>query len=188
VKARTHDPRRLDVAAFAADAAEREGDWPLAGFSRLVATTHEEGRPGPAETVRWTLRGELRAVRNDAPQVWLHLLGRAELRLACQRCLAPVPVVLEVDRRFLFVDGEDRAAALDAEMDDDVLALPRRLDVHELLEDELLLALPLVPRHARCPTALPVEPVAPAEAPRTNPFAALRALRRGGGSSDDDGA
>jgi uncharacterized protein len=188
VRTRTHDPLRLEVAAFAADAAELRGEWPLAGFARLVDATHEAGRPGPAEAVHWTLRGELRAARNDAPQVWLHLGGRAELRLACQRCLAPVPVVLEVDRSFLFVDGEDRAAALDAQMEDDVLALPRRLDVHELLEDELLLALPLVPRHARCPTPLPVEPAVPAEAPRTNPFAALQALRRGGGRGDDDGA
>jgi uncharacterized protein len=61
-----------------------------------------------------------------------------------------------------------------------VLALPRTLDLRELVEDELLLALPLVPRHDTCPVPLnltvdPVETDAPAE--RKNPFAALQALK-----------
>ena len=45
-----------------------------------------------------------------------------------------------------FVRGEDAAAELDAESDFDVLTLTRSLDLRELVEDELLLALPLVPR------------------------------------------
>ncbi len=52
--------------------------------------------------------------------------------------------------------GEEAAAALDAESDDDVLALESSLDLHALVEDELLLALPLVPRHDECPEPLPV--------------------------------
>ena len=36
---------------------------------------------------------------------------------------------------------------IDPDSEDDVLALPRRLDLHTLVEDELLLGLPLVPMH-----------------------------------------
>jgi uncharacterized protein len=133
------------------------------------------------------MRGEARARRNAAPEVWLHLEGEATLNLVCQRCLAPVAEHLVAGRSFLFVESEARAEELDAEMEDDVLALTRRLDVHELLEDELLLAIPLVPRHADC--AMPAVPAvrgAAAEASPDDgaapehPFAALRALRGGG--------
>ena len=65
---------------------------------------------------------------------------------------------LGVDRRLFFVAGEDAAAALDTESDDDVLALEPFLDLRGLVEDELLLALPLVPRHEVCPEPLPIEP------------------------------
>ena len=90
-------------------------------------------------------------------------------------------VPLHAERRIFFVDGEEAAAALDAESDDDVLALTPALDLADLIEDELLLALPLVPRHERCPEPLPrgfVE-ADPATDPADNPFAVLAALKRG---------
>ncbi|MDP1159869.1 YceD family protein, partial [Klebsiella variicola] len=61
-------------------------------------------------------------------------------------------------------------------------ALPRHLDARELIEDELLLALPLVPRHANCPQPLPGagEQAEPEAEQRPNPFAALAALKRKG--------
>jgi uncharacterized protein len=63
-----------------------------------------------------------------------------------------------------------------------VLALPRWLDLHELVEDELLLALPLVPMHGRCPQALPmavgVEALETAAEAAPRPFAALAGLKR----------
>ena len=59
-------------------------------------------------------------------------------------------------------------------------ALTRALDLRELIEDELLLAMPLVPRHEVCPEPLPVrtDEDMPDDAP--NPFAALAALKRPG--------
>ena len=99
--------------------------------------------------------------------------------LVCQRCLGPVEAVLDADRSFLFVAGEDAAAALDADSEDDVLALTRSLDLRELVEDELLLALPLVPRHEECPEPLEVPPDADAPVEeKKNPFAVLAALKR----------
>jgi uncharacterized protein len=60
-----------------------------------------------------------------------------------------------------------------------VLALSKNLDLRELIEDELLLALPLVPRHEDCPQPLRVGH-APDPEPdaRPNPFAALGALKK----------
>jgi len=88
---------------------------------------------------------------------------------------------VHAERRIFFVDGEDAAAALDAESEDDVLASTPALDLAELIEDELLLALPLVPRHDRCPEPLPRALVEddPQTGPADNPFAVLAALKRG---------
>lgn len=173
---RQPDPRKLDAAALAANAAVLEGQWPLAGMARLG-----DGR-AQAGDVQWSVRGQQRPVAGGEPQIWLHLAARARVELECQRCLQSMPWDLEVLRALRFVDGEDAAAALDAEGEDDVLALPRSLDLQELIEDELLLALPLVPMHAQCPQRLPVSAgdapgAAAAEDPK--PFAALAALKRG---------
>jgi uncharacterized protein len=99
---------------------------------------------------------------------------------------------LRVQRRFRFMRSEEEALRLDEDSEDDVLVLPARLDLLELLEDELILALPIVPRHEVCPTPLPMPVQAEAaEAPAPNPFAALAALRgrgtqgEGGGGKPD---
>ena len=75
------------------------------------------------------------------------------------------------------VDDQQQPNTDDSE--DDVLALTRALDLRELVEDELLLALPIVPRHEVCPEPLPqpADDAAPAE-PAPHPFAALAALKR----------
>ena len=102
--------------------------------------------------------------------------------LECQRCLKAIVVAVDTERNFLFVRGEDAAAQIDADSEDDVLALTRALDLRELIEDELLLALPLVPRHEVCLSPLPMaagdDEAAAAEAP-PHPFAGLAALKRG---------
>lgn len=177
------DPRRLDVAAFAKAAAQLRGDWPLASLERLVDSAHPEVRLGEGDVAQWSIRGESRPVRGGAPQTWFHLRATARLALVCQRCLGPVDAIIDADRSFLFVADENAAAKLDADHEADVLVLTRSLDLRELVEDELLLALPLVPRHEVCPNPLPV-PV-PVDGPdegeqRQTPFAALASLRRSG--------
>jgi uncharacterized protein len=176
MKPRQPDPHQLDVAAAATAALTLEGRWPLAGFRRLVEDADQDGE------AQWSVRGQRRPVPGSEPEIWLHLAARARVWRDCQRCLQPVALDLEVTRALRFVADEATAEALDAESEDDVLALPRRLDLHELVEDELLLALPLVPMHAECPVSLPMstsdEPSAPSAEPAPRPFAALAGLKR----------
>lgn len=196
MKVRDFKPRRLDVRAFAEAGAALSGAEPAASFERLLESRHPDAPAEAVPPVRWSVRGELLPRRGGAPEIWLHLSGQARLPMTCQRCLEAVEEPLQVERRFLFVADEDQAAALDADAEDDVLALSRSFDLFELLEDELLMAAPLVPRHATCPVTLPTAvgdsdaaeaTDAPAEAPtRPNPFAALATLRRRDGDDDPE--
>ncbi len=175
---RSLDPCRLDVAAFAEAAGELRGLLPLPELPRLAEMAHSEAGLANEAAASWEVRGEWRKAASGPAQIWLHLNVRARLQLVCQRCLEPVAAALDAQRSFRFVDGEAAAAELDAQCEDDVLALTRELDLHELVEDELLLCLPLVPKHEQCPQPLP-EASGEAGPERPNPFAALAALKRG---------
>lgn len=176
--AREFNPRRLDVEAFAKAGGQEAGEWPVGDLERLADGVVAKDA-GPGSTVRWSVRGEQRRPSGAEAEIWLHLKAGSVLQLQCQRCLSPVETALEVERSLRFVAGEKQAAALDAEIEDDVLALGKNLDLRELIEDELLLALPLVPRHDICPQPLRFGH-APEREPdaRPNPFAALEALKK----------
>ena len=180
MKPRPVDPLRLDVESFAQEGGRLEGDWPLRTLERVADVAHPDAPPADTDLVHWRAEGESRPVRGGAPQTWLHLHASGRLSLVCQRCLGPVETLIDAERSFLFVEGEDTAAQLDADTEDDVLPLTRALDLRELVEDELLLALPLVPRHELCPEPLPAAHDDEPGDERPNPFAALAALKRGG--------
>ena len=184
--ARGFDPRRLDVAAFAADHGALTGAMPLSALPRLSADAVPQD-DGQAAQVRWSAQGVQRALAGGGAETRLKLQAATSLQLLCQRCLQPVTVALDVQPRLRFVGDEALAEELDADSEDDVLALGAPLDLQALIEDELILALPLVPRHERCPQPLPWSPEASSAdgVPESaeHPFAALAALRRDGGTS-----
>jgi len=173
---RQFSARRLDVQAFAEDAGQLEGTVPLGELERLAA----EAQGGPGErAVAWSARGELLDPRHLQPQLWLHLTASGSVPMTCQRCLELVEVQLKVERSFRFVADEATAAAQDDEAEEDLLVLSRSFDLLGLVEDELILELPVVPRHETCPAPVKLsvqdphfEDVAP-----ENPFARLKALK-----------
>ena len=180
MKNRLPDPRGLDVHSLSQDAGCLSGQIPLASLTRLHDSLF--GAPPARAMVDWSAQGAGQPALGGEPGVWLHLRAQASVTMQCQRCLQAVLQPLEVDRHFRFVRDAGQAERLDETADEDVLVLVPRLDLQQLLEDELILALPLVPRHeGRCPVPLPL-PAADAqtEAPPPNPFAALAALRKGG--------
>jgi len=177
-------PRKLDVAAFARDGATLEGEWPAIEMQRLADSGAPDAPAASWPAVQWRLRGERREPRGAEAQVWLHLEAKASVQLTCQRCLQPVQEALDIVRQYRFARNESEAAELDAESEDDVLVLSRSLDALEMVEDELLLSLPLVPRHEACPQPLvvPADDLDAADEAleeRPNPFAALAALKKG---------
>lgn len=153
----------------------------MARLAESQSPPHDEALP----EVAWSAHGERLPAAAGEGEWWLSLSAQAPVWLTCQRCLQPFEVPLAFERRLRFVRGEAEAEALDAESEDDVLALSRSLDLRELVEDELLLALPIVPRHEVCPQPLPMavgEDELEEDLPeRAHPFAALQALKSGKG-------
>jgi uncharacterized protein len=82
----------------------------------------------------------------------------------------PVRTRLEVVRS----EAEADAAPLDDD-EADVIVGSRTFDLITQIEDELLLALPVSPRHAVCPEAILPEDVEPEKEP--SPFAVLANLK-----------
>jgi uncharacterized protein len=163
-----HSPDRLDVKAFAQAGGHLSGHDTLLKYKRLA----EEAQ------------GLVRATHGIGGQIWLRLKAEATFPMICQRCLHPVDVPLAVDREFRFVADEATAEALDESSDEDLLALSREFNLRELIEDELLMELPVVPRHDECPTDVKMassdEDFEEASADKPNPFAALAGLRKPG--------
>lgn len=172
--------RRLDVKAFAQEGGQAAGEDTVGQHQRLMAET--QGR-GMALPVAWSARGELRNPQHVHPETWLHLQASTVLPMTCQRCLAPVNIPVAVDRAFRFVADEETAAAQDDQSEEDVLALSRSFDLMELIEDELLMELPVAPRHGVCPDpvklAVTDSDFESAGNRRENPFALLQKLKTG---------
>jgi uncharacterized protein len=180
------NPERLDVRAFAQAAASLQADDPITRFERLQAEAHA-GDDGlyVLGSVAWQARGEMRAgASGGAAAVWLHLQAATSVPLTCQRCLGPVDTPLKVDRWFRFVNDEATAAAEDDDCEEDLLALEPRPRLHDVLEDELLMELPLVPLHESCPVPVVMQVSDPMVGPddsepeRRNPFAGLASLKK----------
>jgi uncharacterized protein len=171
-------PSRLDVSSFAEAAAILSGSEPSRNYRRLHA---ELTAPSDDLAVQWQAAGQSRSGADGSAVPWLHLTARARVPLTCQRCLSPVDVALDVDRWFRFAADEATAAAEDEGAEEDVLVAARDFDLHGLIEDELLMAIPLTPRHELCPEPVRLSAADPdfeaAESTKPNPFAVLKQLK-----------
>jgi uncharacterized protein len=176
------DPPHLDVLAFTRDAVNLQGEGVLADWPRLAFEQH--GDTLAAGAVVWQLEGRTVAQSGGIDQIWLDLRASVQLPMQCQRCLTPVLKKVEAERSFRFVADEATAAALDDETEEDILVISRDFDALALVEDELILSLPLVPLHEVCPEAVPMSAVDPefeVAAERPNPFGVLAGLIKGAG-------
>ena len=190
----THKPfdaRCLDVARFALDSGELEGTARLADFPRVAVEAAAEAVDMPV-VIGWQAQGKRcrdAGLADGIARPTLHLRVQARLPLVCQRCLHLVWVELAIDRDFLFVPDEAQAVRLDERAENDVLVSAGDFDLFGLIEDELLLALPLSPRHSRCPQGLRPPAQNAGSGTQTSeqphPFAALAALKRQGREPDD---
>lgn len=173
-------PTRLDVKALAQGNGEVSGHDLLSRYERLAQDLQGHG---PDLPLNWAASGESRLGPDGKPAFWLHLSLDTALPLICQRCLGPVNVPVDIHRSFRFVASEDEAMAQDDSVDEDLLVLSREFNLAELIEDELVMEVPLIPRHDVCPVPVKLEAAdadfdAPASA-KPHPFSGLDKLLGG---------
>jgi uncharacterized protein len=162
-------PELLDVWRMVAARREFEGRVPLAAMTRLRdSLVDAEGE------VRYTLAFDTDALR--VPYVELRV--EVELPLECQRSLRRFLFPVRLVQRLGLIRDEADEAALPPDYEALLVADDGMLRPVELVEDELILALPVVPVS---PEAEAVErdfaPTAE-ETAQANPFAALSGWKK----------
>lgn len=141
--------------------------WPI---EHSGSTPKEKQGLDDDGVVHFELTGEV----NASGQYFLQLGLNASLKCLCQRCLEPMPLVMNM--RFVYliaeVEGEDSDFSPVEEVDDYDLQEPNQaMDLLRLIEDEIIMALPIAPMHDQeCTSAL----MESGEKP--NPFAVLKGL------------
>jgi uncharacterized protein len=128
----------IDGLQFARAALERRG---VVGMERLPRLAQWQCS---TEGLKYHLRGG--RANNGKPCLWLSVRGSMEL--PCQRCLDSIQVPIAIDAELQLAESEREISEADDEIDR-VLA-SRHMDVAWLVEDEVILALPMAPRHEEC--------------------------------------
>jgi len=125
-------------------------------------------------TTAGSLSVRLEGWRDEQGKSWLQLDIAGEPVLCCQRCLGGMKYPLAIRSRLqLIAPGADWP---DDDLEDDsadAIAADAELNVLSLVEDEVLLALPIAPRHEQCES-----PSASASGNGSSPFAALADLKK----------
>jgi uncharacterized protein len=156
--------RISDAFVFAKEGRVLEGTLAVSSLERLQDLLADE-----SGDVSFRLHG----FKSEHGELMLHLEIGGLLSLACQRCLKAISFNLDVDCLLeLIPEGVDMSQD---ELEDDTrdfLPVAGELYVAELVEDEILLALPVAPRHEKCGL-----PGAADAGERINPFAALSELK-----------
>lgn len=159
-------PVTIDPIQLAERGVSLTGRMPLKAMSRLVEANTDIGSDITVELEFHRIEGGKVCEMTGALQT--------TLRTTCQRCLQPLDLEIKAEPRLLLV----RPGSEEALPEVDVLVVDKPLELSQLVEDELILALPMYPVHAegRCPlTAAPGK-----LAGKENPFSVLKGLRKPG--------
>ena len=161
-------PVQVDPIRLADDGTRLQGALPGSEMSRLRKFALPGSQPA-------TVTIDLQFERTAQGMRRMHGSIRTQVEMACKRCLQSL--VIEVVTQPVFVLLQpDEAEPEEGE----TLVVDAPLSLIELVEDELLLAMPMSSGHAEgeCDTASPVATgKAPVAEKRANPFAELRGFK-----------
>ena len=157
-------PLLINSLEFARDRQRLEGRLPVASFARLQdQLANEQGE------LHYVVQGGVNAL--GVPKLALSLSGACWLR--CQRCLSALEYPVALQNTVLLRTEAELDELEDEDDDFDSILAENALDILNLLEEELLLSLPISPRHPSCQ----MEPSQGLAKDSTHPFAALAKLK-----------
>ena len=167
-------PESVDAWRMVSARRSFQGELPVVALKRLGEVL--AGTEG-------TLQYELDFGRDEFGTAYLDVRVQAPLTLTCQRTLEPFVLPVTVDSRLGMIRSEREESALPPGSEPLLVADDGKLNLADVIEDELLLALPLVPVNPD--STLPEEVVGPGpeesssgEGRSDNPFAVLRELKK----------
>ena len=128
---------------------------------------------GPEGEFRYTVSARLDEQRGKV----VSCIIKGFAMLECQATLEEFRYDLAIDDRLVLVDDDSHLPAIEREgEEEDFVVVDGPLDVRELVEDAVILALPMVPRKPGLEAA-PAK-ARPDEPKKESPFAVLRAVKK----------
>lgn len=162
-------PNLIDPVAFAKDERLLQSQVALAELDSRVSN-HEFLADTSGDCV-FSLQGG----RDRYRRLFLDLSVRANLNLSCQRCLEVLPILFEEKVRiFLYFDENKLDEAMMQDETLEGIMAAEELSINTLLEDQIIMGLPLAPKHEECNNA----DLARINQDKPNPFAALASLKK----------
>ena len=141
------DPKALSWVDFCAPQSYRG-----AGFleiSALPRLAEEASSIDPGDGFHWQIKTHFVDSPGSEPQQILELAVKGRIHLVCQSCLQDCGLDLAQESRFVMVATEAEADAFQMEDDQqEPLVASQHYDLLSLIEDEILLSLPLIPKHS----------------------------------------
>lgn len=170
----------IDNIAFAKRKEHLTGSLSIADCSRLgellasqapnVNSASRLKEAGNSDVINYSLDGETNAME----QHFLHLSIDCQLTACCQRCLELMPLKLSLNFDYLIsnINSTDADALEVEDVDDyDLQEASQTMNLLELIEDEIIMALPIAPTHDADCAKLSMQ-----SGDKPNPFAVLKDL------------
>ena len=130
-------PEQVDHRKLVKDRARLQGTIPLHRFLRLVQSLESDAGE---------VQAKLEFRRSSQRTASVIATASVNTSLICQSCLGEVNYLLDVRVQLTLVDSDEGLLELDQDEDGFVVA-DQLVPLVDLLEDELILDLPMVPRH-----------------------------------------
>jgi uncharacterized protein len=151
-----------------------EGELALSSLPRLREALQALGVADAAALsalrVHYQLQGLPPRFFSETALPMLSLTLQSDLPLVCQRCFAPLPQALDLQFEFALCDDPPEALLEDEQVD--WLEEDGETTIESLVEDELLMALPIAVMHEEACVSLQQS-----AGEKPNPFAALKQLK-----------
>ncbi len=165
----------IDNLAFAKKNESLTGILMLADCSRLDELLHHAAEISKSNSIpSGSISYELLGKTDAAGQPLLNLSLIANLTTTCQRCLNEMPLKLTLNFNYLIGEVRDDdliATEIDSSDDFDMQQACQSMDIIALLEDEIIMAMPIAPTHEKyCGDMVSQSGEKP------NPFAVLKGL------------
>lgn len=166
-------PTTLDVRKAAAREVTVDGVLTLSKMARLQ---------GVLASTDGHVEAQVAFSKDEENRFIATVIVRAEVEVSCQRCLESMPYRVESENRLAIVGDDERASQLPSQLEP-WLVETEQGDLWGLVEDELILAIPIINLHESedCNELLKEyrEPPPVVEEAADNPFKALEQLKPG---------